>query len=56
MVSVRLCSFRSFQGQEKGKRLRRRQPNGNTNAKARNTTQKDIAEHTKALIKCLLDE
>lgn len=50
------ASFMSFQGQDKGRRLRRRHPNGNTNAKARNVTQKDIAEHTKALNKHLLDE
>lgn len=55
-LSQALLSFMSFQGQDKGRGLRRRQPKGNTNAKARNITQKDIAEHTKALNKHLLDE
>lgn len=56
MVSARLCSFMSFQGEDEGSRLRRRRPNRNTNAKARHITQEHITERTKALNKCLLDE
>lgn len=46
----------SFHRRDEGRRLRRRRPNGNANAKARNITQKDIAEHTKALNACLMNE